>query len=57
MTVRSLIHDATYTLSWFDPRSGEWSNGGSVTAGQEGRTLLLEPPTQEDWALSLQLVQ
>ncbi len=55
VTVRSLIHDATYTVTWFDPRSGEWSDGGTITAGQEGRVSLPTPPTPEDWALSLQL--
>jgi hypothetical protein len=56
VTVRSIIHDAKYALTWFDPRTGEWLDGGQVIAGQEGRASLPAPPTAEDWALSLELV-
>ncbi len=57
VTMRSLIHDAQYTVTWFDPQTGEWSAGGQVVAGPEGRALLPARPTAEDWALCLEPVR
>lgn len=53
-TVRSLLPRTRYTLSWFDPRSGEWSDEGvDLETDQTGRSVLPGLPTDDDWAAVL----
>ncbi len=42
--------DGTFTVSWFDPRSGAFYNGGRVRGGSRVR---FEPPTTGDVVLHL----
>lgn len=58
-TVRYAIHDATYRLKWFNPRTGEWfddQDHKTVKADQMCRIQLPEYPSNEDWGMSLVLV-
>jgi len=53
VSVRSLPRDSRWTARWFDPRSGAWSDAGTFTANENYKIKLPEPPTNDDWALSL----
>ena len=55
--VRSALPTATYTAKWFNPRTGEWSQPVNLQSNISGRLPLPPPPTSDDWALSLVLVQ
>jgi hypothetical protein len=55
--IRSILPDATYNCSLFNPRTGEWKKEyATVTTDQIGEGSLPELPSTEDWALSLELV-
>ncbi|MBR5661449.1 MAG: DUF4038 domain-containing protein [Bacteroidales bacterium] len=43
----------TFRLSWYNPRSGEWSNPVNLTSSEEGRLVLPEKPDFEDWVLMI----
>ncbi len=56
-TVRSALLNRRYRATWFDPRSGAWSDAGVVEADNVGRIALpAQPSGDEDWALKLTLV-
>ncbi len=52
-TVKSLDMDASYTLRWFNPRTGEWSAAETITA-PDGSYVLPDRPTADDWVVLLQ---
>ncbi|NIM07442.1 MAG: hypothetical protein GTN69_11925 [Armatimonadetes bacterium] len=43
----------TYHAQWFNPRTGEWSEAGKLTADVVGMIDLPEFPSNDDWAMSL----
>ena len=50
-----------YKAQWFNPRSGQWSDAGSIAADATGRASLPSfpggaAPSETDWALKLTLV-
>jgi hypothetical protein len=52
--LRSVHYDGIYKAAWFDPRTGIWSDAGTVIADPEERILQLpEKPTDDDWCLKL----
>jgi hypothetical protein len=54
-SIRSALPDRTYRAQWFDPRTGQWSDAGLLTADQRTYIRLPEQPSSEDWALRLVL--
>jgi hypothetical protein len=55
-SLRSALPDHTYQALWFDPRTGQWSDAGTVTANQQTYVALPAKPTDDDWALKLTLI-
>jgi hypothetical protein len=55
VTVRGAVPDARYDASWFDPRKGEWTPAGGVTANTSGRIDLPKRPSEDDWGARLVL--
>lgn len=56
VTFRGSEGGKDYTYRWFNPRTGEWSQEGTVVANNStGRIILPEFPTDEDWGMSLVL--
>jgi len=58
--VRSVHHDAVYSLTWFDPRTGEWLGEGEetlVTSDQICRIEMPDYPGEGDWAACLRLIK
>jgi hypothetical protein len=54
--VRSVVHDATYGLKWFNPRTGEWLDDGQetlVSSDQICRIEMPDFPDGEDWGACL----
>ena len=52
--------DASYSASWFDPRTGEWSKagGGTLRSDSAGKiTLPVVPSAIDDWGLSLSRIK
>jgi hypothetical protein len=43
----------TYSLRWFNPRTGEWTDAGNVRANVSGRVDLPAAPSDDDWAFTL----
>jgi hypothetical protein len=55
-SLRGALNGRSYRASWFDPRTGAWSDAGEL-ASDEWRRIKLPPlPSSEDWALKLLLV-
>jgi len=59
-TLDGALPGAAYRAQWFDPRSGDWADGGTVTADREGSIRLPvfpggEATSSTDWALKLTL--
>ena len=50
-----LLPEAEYEGTWFDPRTGEWSDPWRATTGCSGTLPLPGKPTDGDWALKLKL--
>jgi hypothetical protein len=55
-TVRGALPDRAYDAQWFDPRTGEWIDGGTLTADQRCYIALPAFPGEEDWGIKLKLV-
>ena len=55
-TVRGALADRTYRAQWFDPRTGEWIDAGTLTADQRCHVALPAFPSEGDWGLKLTLV-
>jgi len=55
-SLRSALPDRTYQAHWFDPRTGRWSDAGTLTANQRTYLTLPHKPTDDDWALKLTLI-
>jgi hypothetical protein len=53
--LRSALPDRSYRAQWFDPRTGQWSDAGTLTADQRTYVQLPAKPTSDDWALKLVL--
>ena len=51
--MRSLPRGSHWAAKWLNPRSGEWTEAGTLTADQHYKIKLPKPPTDDDWALSL----
>lgn len=55
--LRSVHYDGIYTATWYDPRTGIWSDAGTVIADPEERILQLpDKSTDDDWCLKLVLI-
>ena len=55
--LRSTLNDGIYEAVWFDPRTGNWTSAGALTADPQERIMHLPPkPTEDDWCLKLKLV-
>jgi hypothetical protein len=54
--VRGTLYERTYHAQWFNPRNGEWTDIGPLTASHQCEIKLPLQPTSEDWALKLTLV-
>jgi hypothetical protein len=52
-SLRSALPDRAYHAQWFDPRTGQWSDAGTLTANQRTYITLPAKPTEDDWALKL----
>jgi len=48
---------ASYAAQWFDPRTGTWTDAGTLMADQWGRIDLPALPSSDDWAMKLVLVE
>jgi hypothetical protein len=55
VTLRSALPDQSYSLQWFDPRSGEWSSRTAIKSDVSGRIRIPKAPSDDDWALQLVL--
>ena len=54
--VRSVKHDGIYSALWFNPRTGEWLDAGTLYADPLERIVKLPgKPTEDDWCLKLKL--
>jgi len=51
--IRSAPPLNSYTAKWFNPRSGEWSDAGTLKSNTAGRIQLPAAPNSGDWAMSL----
>ena len=54
------LADGKYSARWFNPRTGDWSNAGSLTADSSGNVSVPTFPdnsdmSKNDWALKLTL--
>ncbi len=57
-TARGLLPEATYRMSWFDPRTGAWNVAGGetlLTTDPNGRAAIRIPQPELDWGLRLEL--
>ena len=55
--IRGAISRATYKANWFDPRTGQWSRAGSLTANVWGWITLPDFPSSNDWGFKVTLVK
>jgi hypothetical protein len=55
-SLRSALPDRSYRAKWFDPRTGQWADAGTLVANQRTYLSLPEKPSPDDWALKLTLV-
>ena len=53
--IRGAVRDADYAASWFDPRTGEWSEIGVLHANMDAAIPLPAFPWEGDWAVKLKL--
>lgn len=53
---RNLQKNTTYTLTWYNPQTGEWRNTKAFTTGT-GKYKLPEKPTNDDWVLYIEKVK
>jgi len=61
-TLSGALPDAKYKASWFNPRTGQWTDAGTLTADSAGKIALPSFPgnlekTDTDWGLKLTLVK
>jgi hypothetical protein len=61
-TLSGALPDAEYKASWFNPRTGQWTEAGTLTADSAGKIVLPSFPgnlekTDTDWGLKLTLVK
>ena len=56
-TLRGTLYERRYETRWFDPRTGEWIEAGSLGSGPLCEIKLPPFPTDGDWALNLVLEQ
>jgi hypothetical protein len=59
-TLSGMIPNGKYSATWFDPRTGDWSKAGLVTANYSGNISLPTFPgnsdkSKDDWAIRLTL--
>jgi hypothetical protein len=55
-SLRSALPDGVYRAQWFDPRTGRWSDAGTLKADDRTYVALPAKPSNDDWALKLTLV-
>ena len=55
--IRGAISRATYKANWFDPRTGQWSRAGSLTANVWGWITVPDFPSSNDWGFKVTLVK
>ena len=53
--IRGAQQAESYRVDWFDPRTGEWLNGGTVEATSDAEIPLPDFPYEGDWAVKLVL--
>ena len=52
--VRSVRHDGIYHAEWFDPRTGDWLDAGTLLADPLERIISVPAkPSDDDWCLKL----
>lgn len=54
--LRGVRHDARYAATWFDPRSGAWTDAGVLRSSPLCEVTLPQFPSSDDWALKLKLI-
>ena len=54
-TVRGAVYERTYRGQWFNPRTGKWSDAGSLASDSLCEIKLPPLPPGEDWGLKLVL--
>lgn len=50
-TLKGMAAGAAYTVKWYDVRTGQYQEAGTVTADENGSCAIGEKPDQEDWIL------
>jgi hypothetical protein len=55
--LRGALANRTYQARWFNPRTGAWTDAGTLTADAWCRITLPDLPSEEDWAMKLTLIE
>ena len=55
-TLKAMAQGTPYTAAWFNPRTGVYTQLGTITPSGEGQWIVPTRPTSEDWVLLVEVI-